>query len=232
MLKSGRELEEGLWVFDRPLSVLGIEIGARMTAVRLTDGGLWLHSPVKLDAETRSDLETLGPVRFVVAPNKVHHLFVAPYAEAFPDAELWAAPGLPEKKKQLRFDHVLGDDPPDAWAGEIDQLLFAGVPTMNECVFLHRRTRTLIVADLAMNFTGGESLMTRLSLRLMGLHQGFGTSRMVKRLVRDREAARTSLEQLLAWDFDRVIVTHGIVLQRSGRRLMRETWSWLRHAGE
>ncbi len=232
MLRSGRELDEGLWVFDRPLSVLGVEIGTRMTVARLGDGGLWLHSPVRLDSETRADLEGLGPVRHVVAPNRVHHLFVAPYADAYPDAELWAAPGLPEKKPKLRFHHVLAGSPPAAWREEIDQLFFAGAPTLSECLFLHRRTRTLLVTDLAMNFAGGGSLMTRLGLRLMGLHRGFGASRMVKRLVRDREAARASLERLLGWDFERVIVTHGIVLQRSGKRLMRETWSWLRHDRE
>ncbi len=232
MLKTGRELDEGLWVFDRPLRVVGVSIGTRMSVIRLDDGGLWLHSPVALDAETRADLASLGEVRFVVAPNKVHHFFVAPYRDAYPEAELWAAPGLPEKKKALPFDHVLGNAPPDAWADEIDQLLFAGAPTINECLFLHRRTRTLLVTDLAMNFAAGEPLLTRFFLRVMGLHRGFAASRMVKRLVRDREAARGSLEQLLAWDFDRVIVTHGIVLPQSGRRLMRETWGWLRHDRE
>ena len=63
-----RELDEGLWVEDRPLRLLGIEVGARMTVVRLEDGGLFLHSPVALDADLRSDLDALGPVRCVVAP--------------------------------------------------------------------------------------------------------------------------------------------------------------------
>jgi hypothetical protein len=207
--------------------VFGLSIGTRMTAIRLADGGLFLHSPVEPDAATRADLDELGPVRFVVAPSKVHHFFVGAYRSAYPEAELWAAPGLPEKRRDLRFDRVLGDGAPPGWKEEIDQLLFAGAPFVNEVLFLHRKTRTLLVTDLAMNFAGGEPLATRLWLRLTGLHRGFGVSRFIKALVRDRAAARESLERVLAWDFERVVVTHGIVLQRSGKRLLRGAYAWL-----
>lgn len=231
MLKTGRELDTDLWVFERPLRVFGLEIGTRMTAIRLADGSLFLHSPVALDAETRADLASLGPVRFVVAPSKVHHFFVAPYRDAYPDAELWAAPGLSEKRRDLPFDHVLGEAPPPGWSEEVGQLLYAGAPYMNEVLFLHRKTRTLLVTDLAMNHPGDEPLYTRLWLRVVGLHRGFGVSRLVRVLTRDRAAARASLDRVLAWDFERVVVTHGVVLQRSGRRLLREAFDWLPPAG-
>jgi hypothetical protein len=228
-LKTGRELDDDLWVFERPLVILGLRIGTRMTVVRLRDGSLFLHSPVELDADTRADLDRLGPVRFVVAPNRLHHLFVAPYREAFPEAQLWAAPGLREKKPAIAFDHVLGDAPPGGWAADIDQLLVEGIPHVNEVVFLHRKTRTLLLTDLAMNFGDATNGMTRLWLRLMGLHRGFATSHLMRRLVRDRAALRASFAQILSWDFERVTVTHGVVLQRSGKRVLRAAWSW---AGE
>jgi len=222
--KTGRQLDEDLWVFDRPFSVFGLKIGTRMTVVRLGDGSLFLHSPVEPDAETRADLDALGPVRFVVAPNKVHHLFVGAYRDAYPQAELWAAPGLPEKRRDIAFHHVLDDDAPAPWAGEIYQLCVRGLPYVNEVVFLHRRTRTLLLTDLGMNFAPPLSLITRFWIRLNGLHRGFAVSRLMRTLLRDPAATRASVDRMLAWDFERVIVTHGVVLPRSGKRLVRESW--------
>ena len=49
----------------------------------------------------------------------------------------------------------------------------------------------------------------------------------VRLLIRDRGAARRSLDEILRWDFDRVIVTHGIVLQQSGKRVVRAAFDWL-----
>src|SRR5512145_2119434 len=102
-------LAPDLWVAPRPLPLLVGDIGTRMTVVRLPDGGLWLHSPVRLDAETKQALDALGAVRWVVAPSKVHYFFVAPYGAAYPAARLLAAPGLAEMRTDLRFHAVLGD---------------------------------------------------------------------------------------------------------------------------
>lgn len=225
-LKTGRELDSELWAFERPLSIGGVQVGTRMTVLRLEDGALFLHSPVSLDAETRADLDALGRVRFVVAPNKLHHFFVAPYRDAYPDAELWGAPGLAQKRPRIPFHRELEGAAPASWAGELEQLFFAGIPYVNEVVFLHRASRTLLLTDLCMNFAPGGPLLTRLWTRVMGL-RGFGVSRLMRALVRDRAAAHRSLERLLSWDFERVTLTHGMVLQRSGKRLLREAWSWL-----
>ncbi len=217
-----RQLDEDLWVIDRPLRVCGLQIGCRMTVVRLADGSLFLHSPIDPDAETRRALDGLGPVRHVVAPNKVHHLFASAWRDAAPDALLYAAPGLPEKRADVHFDRVLDDDAPDAWDGQIDQALCRGIPYTNEVAFCHRRSRTLLLADLAFNMHYGENLWTRLWLRAMGIYGKFGVGRHVRRLVRDPAALRASLDRILAWDFERIVVAHGVVLQRAGPRVLRQ----------
>ncbi len=222
-----REIGDDIWVFDRPLSLFGLKIGTRMTVIRLEDGSLFLHSAVELDEATRAELKELGTVRFVVAPNKVHHFFIGAYREAYPEARLIAAPGLPEKRKEIAFDEELGPEPPTAWAGQIDQELFGGAPYVNETLFYHRRSKTLLATDLFMNHVDTDSLVTRLWLRTMGLHKGFASSRLIKTITRDREAARASRDRILAWDVERVTVTHGVVLQRSGNRMLRQALSWL-----
>ncbi|MDX2166046.1 MAG: DUF4336 domain-containing protein [Deltaproteobacteria bacterium] len=222
-----RQLAEDLWVVERPLRFAGVEVGTRMTVVRLRDGSLFLHSPVALDEALRAALLRVGVPRYAVAPNRFHHLFVGDYRRAFSTVRLFAAPGLAEKRTDLQFDAVLSAVPPPDWAGQLDQEFFAGLPIMNEVVFAHRASRTLITADLAFNFGPAAPFATRLAFRLVGAYGRFGPSRVEKLLVRDRAAARAALQRILTWDFDRVVVTHGAVLESGGREALRAGYAWL-----
>ncbi len=212
-----RTLAPNLWVADRPLPLAVGDVGTRMTVIRLADSGLFLHSPVRLDAETRRGLDDLGPVRAVVAPSRVHHLFVGDYLTAYPQARIYGAPGLAEKRRDLSFHGVLGDQAAPEWRGEIAQHLFRGAPYLNEVVFLHVQTRTLILTDLAFNVPADRTAGARFFYWLVGAAGRFGPHRMVRLLIRDRQAARQSVDTILRWDFDRVIVTHGEVLETGGR---------------
>jgi len=159
-----RQLDENLWVIERPLRFGGVELGARMTVIRLRGGELFLHSPLGLDDALRGELERLGTPRFAVAPNRFHHLYVGAYRDAFPGMQLYAAPGLPEKRRDLRFDAVLDrDDASHGWSGEIDQAFVRGYPLMNEVVFCHRASRSLLVCDLMFNMREDAPFMTRLA---------------------------------------------------------------------
>jgi hypothetical protein len=222
-----RQLADDLWVVERPLRFAGVEVGTRMSVVRLRDGSLFLHSPVALDDGLRAALSQVGTPRYAVAPNRFHHLFVGDYRTAFPQVQLFAAPGLAEKRCDLQFDGVLSDGAPSPWAGELEQEFFAGFPIMNEVVFAHRASRTLLTCDLAFNLGPEAPLATRVVFRLVGGYGHFGPSLVEKLLIRDRAAARASLERILSWDFDRVVVTHGAVLEHGGREALRAGYAWL-----
>jgi hypothetical protein len=219
-------LAPDLWVATRPLKLAVGDIGTRMTIVRLPDGGLFLHSPVRLDDETRRGLDAIGPVRCVVAPSKVHHFFVGDYASAYPSARLFAPPGLAEKRKDLRFHAVLGDEAPPEWRGAIEQCLVRGAPLMNEVVFLHGASRTLLLTDLAFNMVQPPRGRARVFCWVVGAN-GFGPHRIIRLGIRDRAAAGASLQRILAWDFDRVIVTHGEVLESGGKAAMTRAFAFL-----
>ena len=222
-----RALAADLWVAERPQRFLGMEMGTRMTVARLADGGLFVHSPVRLDAETRRDLDALGPVRAVVAPNKYHHLYVGDYFAAYPDAQIYAAPGLAEKRRDLRFHGVLTDDAPALWAGQIDQLVFRALSVTNDVVFCHHASRTVIIADLVFNIHQAQSLATRLFFKLDDAYGKFGPSRLWRLLMRDRATARVAVDRMLGWDFDRVIMAHGDILETGGREALRASFAWL-----
>lgn len=222
-----RELAADVWILDQPLAVFGLHVGARMTVVRLGDGSLFLHSPVRLRAAERAELDALGPVRHVVAPSKVHHFFLAGAREAYPGARVYSAPGLAGKKPDLSIDEELSDEAPAAWKGAIDQLAFRGAPWTNEIAFCHRASRTLILTDLVLNVRESDSWLTRQWLRLNGALGHFGPHRLMRAVTRDRAAARVSIDRILEWDFDRVVMSHGAVVQERGKRLLRESFAWL-----
>ena len=219
-------LAPDLWVATRPLPLIVGDIGTRMTVIRLRDGSLFLHSPVQLDGKTRAALDAVGPVRAVVAPSLVHHFFVGDYGTTYPQATLYAAPGLEKKRADVPFGAGLDDEPPAQWMGQLEQHVFRGAPIMNEVVFFHPATRTLLLTDLAFNVTRPMSGRVRFFLRLVGA-RGFGPHRIIRFGVRDRDAARASLERILQWDFDRVIVTHGDVLESGGHAAMQAAFAWL-----
>jgi len=221
-------LAPDLWVATRPLPIVVGDVGARMTVIRLRDGALLLHSPVALDTETRLALDALGRVRWVVGPSRVHHLFLPDYADAYPEAALCGAPGLAEKRKDLRFTHVLDGALPAEWRGEVEYLLFEGAPRLNEVVFFHPASRTLVLTDLAFNVRRGAANRARIFHALVGAVGRFGPHRIVRFAIRDRQAARRSADRILAWDFDRVVVSHGEVLETGGKDAVASAFAFLR----
>ncbi|MFV8755339.1 DUF4336 domain-containing protein [Nannocystaceae bacterium ST9] len=222
-----RSITENLWVAERPLPLIVGDIGARMTVIRLPSGGLWLHSPIRLDEPTRAALDALGPVEAVVAPSLAHHLFAGGYPKVYPDAGLYGAPGLDRKRENLRFTAMLGDEAPAAWQGTIDQLVFGGAPLLNEVVFFHRPSATLILTDLAFNVPADGTKGARVFHWLVGSKGKFGPHRIIRTAIRDRAAAREQVGRMLAWDFDRVIVSHGEVLETGGHAALERAFAFL-----
>lgn len=224
-----RALAPDLWVAERSFRNGPFDVGTRMAVVRLRDGGLFLHSVVRLDRELRAGLDALGPVRAIVAPNRHHHLFAADYPAGYPDARLYAAPGLPRKRPDLKFAAELGDDAPELWRGDLQQLVFRGADFLGEVVFFHPASRTLLLTDLAFNIAAGSGGgATRLFFRAIGAEGRFGPHRLARWFfIRDRAAARDSIQAILRWDFDRVVVTHGDVLEHGGRDALRAAFAYL-----
>ena len=223
-----RQLAPDLWVAERPQSFLGLPVGTRMTVVRLSGGRLLLHSPVALDPALREALDALGRVCFVVAPNRVHHLHAGDVAKHYPEARLWLAPGLERKRPDLAFEALLSDEAPAEWRGEVDQVFFRSRPYEHEVAFFHRASHTLVLCDLAFNFGPSAAWPTRLLMRAIRSYGRLAPSKLDPLLIRDRRAARESLERILALDFDRIVVAHGDVLERGGHAILSAGYAWLR----
>jgi hypothetical protein len=223
-----RRLDRDLWFSQHPLRFLGAEVGTRMTVFRLKDGSLLIHSPVPLDPPTQAELDGLGPVRFVVAPNRYHHLFVAEYARTYRQAKIFGAPGLDLKRRDLRFDAILGQAAPVEWASEIDQTIFRAFPPLNEVVFFHRSSRTIVFTDLLINIQSSESTYTRFLIWLDGGLGHVAVPRSFRLLLKMRRArARETIDRILSWEFDRLSLAHGEIVERGAKEIVRKAWSFL-----
>lgn len=206
----------GIWHAQRGFTAAGLAMHARMTVVRLDDGGLWLHSPIQIDAALRAELDAIGPVKYVVAPNKAHHLFAKKCLALYPQARLFGAPGLAEKRPDLTMT-VLAPTAPLAWAGQIDQVFVAGVPLLNETVFLHHASGTVIFTDICQMWSGPLGWKENLFARLTGVRRTLTVPRTIRLLVKDKAAFRASAQQLLAWPVQRVVVAHDSIVDVDAR---------------
>jgi hypothetical protein len=219
---------ERLFVVEGPIvSFYGAPYPTRMCVAKLEDGGLWIHSPIAVNAQLKQEVDSWGRVACIVSPNKIHHLAMGEWASAYPDAEMWASPGLAAKRRDLRFRNELGDEAPARWAREIDQLIFRGSSVMDEVVFFHRQSRVLIVADLIENFPPDAiPWWMKPIAHMAGIVAPNGQAPIDFRLsFRDKEAARDCLRRILAWEPAHVIMAHGTPLE--GIAALRHAFRWL-----
>jgi hypothetical protein len=206
-------------VAEAPQRFFGLEVGARMTVLDL-GGDLLVHSPIAMDPAA---LEPLGRPRWVLAPNLFHHLYVGPWIDA--GLEAWAAPGLPEKRPDLPFAGVV--EPGTAPFGpDVVLLPLACFPMTREVVLLHRPSNTLVVTDLVFHFTSEAPWATRAGMRCIGGYPGCRTT-LLERFGIDREIARRELEMLAEWDFDRLVMAHGEVIEAGGKSALLTAFDWL-----
>ena len=222
------EIAPGLWGLDRELGFpLGMRLPTRSFLVRLDDGGvLILSAPPTLDDATTEAIVELGPVRHIVAPNCFHHVFAPALSQRYPDAALWAAPGLGDRVAGFPDAHELGAEPAAAWAGVLEQVVLQSRPGVSEVLFFHRSSNTLILTDLAFNVARYPRLVDHLVWRVSGIPRGFGPGRTSRRmLLSNRDAARECLQRLLAWPFERIVMAHGDPIEQDSRQRMRAAFA-------
>jgi hypothetical protein len=221
---------EGIWLADGPtVEVAGFGYPTRMAVIRLSEGGLFIWSPVALTPSLRAEAEALGVVRFLVAPNALHHLFLGDWRAAYPQARLFAPPGLRARRKDLAFDGDLGDTPDPGWALEIDQVVVSGNLITTEVVFFHRPSGTVLFTDLLQQFPPGwfrgwRSLIARLDLMT---EPEPSAPRKFRLSFVDRAAARSALKRVLQWPIGKLVAAHAAPVEQDAKAVIARAFAWL-----
>lgn len=205
----------------------------RAIVIRLDDVSLFVISPIQLTPDIRADVDRLGTVKYLVSPNHLHHLYLGDWSQSYPEAKVYASPRLAAKRKDLKFYKTLSTDTPEPeWAGQIDQCLFgSGNGWIDELVFFHRASRTVIFTDLVMDFDPRTfSPLARVTTRWNQMYQH--TPRGVQfGHVFDRASLRSSLKTVRTWESNHAIVAHSPWLCMDGKEevaaFLDSAFAWL-----
>lgn len=227
------QVHESLWIAEgENVNFYGLAYPTRSVIARLTNGDLWVWSPVKLTADLHKEVDWLGPIRHLVSPNKLHHLYLQEWKTAYPEASLWGPQSTIKKCPGLSFREALQDTPPREWLPDIDQAWFRGSFAMDEIVFLHRPSATAIVADLIQTFSDRFLKkhwgFWRFLARLDGLTEDKACAPFEWRLsFLNRALARRARDKVLGWNCRRVVVAHGELPRENGNAVLAKSFRWL-----
>jgi len=224
---------QNVWIIDGPnVRDFGILFTTRMIVVKLANGLVWVDSPVSVPFETLKRITELGLVSYLVAATPRHVWRLEAWHTLFPKAQLWAPRTTPLtlKKGHLPFTGMLGDGPNPEWADDFDQLAFKGNPLGEEVLFFHKASRTVILDDLIQihpRVKGRLLLNALFKLEGVASPQG-GVGLDIRLSFTHRNLARRSLEKLLSWDFDKLIIAHGDCIEKDAKPFVEQAFHWLR----
>jgi hypothetical protein len=217
-----QSLATDLWLLSYPLKMLGANFGRNVTIIRLSSGKLVIHSTAPFASADVIAINQLGEPKWMVDALLRHDTFAKRGRRAFPSARYLAPEGF---STDLEFPTAPLIPPPMEWHEEVAAARVEGAPEFGEIVMLHRPSRTLIVADLIVNFRGKQNLLTRFFLRIatVGGKHNPGMTVPFKKAIKDEAAYAASIRAILAWDFDRIIVGHGTPIETHGKEKLRAT---------
>ena len=118
--------------------------------------------------------------------------------------------------------------------GELEYILCESFQTfippqikpLNEIVFFHPVSKTLILTDTAFNYDRSFPLVTQLATRILGCYDNLRPSLLEKIATKDKDRVKHSLQKVLAWDFQRVIVAHGNIVETNAKEQLKAGYQW------
>lgn len=220
-----------IWIADGPhvTGAAGFHFPTRMAVIRFDNRDLAIWSPVAITASLRQEIESLGRVAYLLPPNTLHHSFLEEWHLAYPDAEVFAPPGLSERRLDIRFTGELDSDAIVACEGQLDVVLVRGNRITTEAVFFHHASRTAIFTDLIQNFDPGWFKGWRRLVAKLDLMTAPEPSvpRKFRLAFTDRKSARSSIEVILSWPVEQVVFAHGQPIRTDASAFLRRAFIWL-----
>ncbi|NET43579.1 DUF4336 domain-containing protein [Okeania sp. SIO2B3] len=224
-----RKIDCNIWVAEQPFRFLGLDIGIRMTVISLKNDELAVISPIKIDHKIIEQFKEIGNVKHIIAPNLFHHLFLSDFKNIYPQAQIYAVSGLKKKRPDISIDKILDDDE-QYFGSKLEYFLFEGLNTfllnglspLNEYVFFHGESKTLIVTDIVFNFDESFPFTTKLVSKILGVYKQLKPSFLERLGTKEKEKVRQSVQKILQRDFRRVIMAHGTIVEDDAKQKFKK----------
>lgn len=239
-LNTLKQVDENIWIVDGDvieMNVLnfGVPFSTRMTIIKLDDGVLWCHSPIKPNDQLIKEINQLGEVKHLISPNKLHYAYIHEWKNIYPNSTTWASPGVEKRASSqnilVKFDKVLGECPLSEWSKDIDQLIFKGSHVIEEVVFFHKSSHVLILTDLIENFEASRtsSKFWKTIYKLGGIADPNGQTPIDMRLTfwGQKDKARRCYYKMLSWNPEKIILSHGRWYDSDGMAELKRAFNWL-----
>lgn len=192
-----------------------------------TRGGLVLYSPVSLTPDHVRQIDSIGRVTMIIAPNLYHHMFLRNCAAIYNNARVLVPKGLTSKIGPIANAEVI-DDTIVIEPNEIEHFTFAG-HDIHETILFHKSSQTLITADLLYNYSADQFFAEKLWFRLIGCYGKPDVAFYHRFSVNDRASAADLIRRVNSWQVSRVIMSHGRILTDE-RASEVFTTAWMRIA--
>jgi hypothetical protein len=219
-------VRDTLWVSERAVWFGGVRLRSKTTVVRLSEGGLWVHSPGPPTDLVCAALDVLGPVRWIVVPNRFHHLATPAMAARYPDARVVGPPSVRRRNPNVSLAMAADDEDYVGATPELMPVPLRGVPFLDETVFFHRASGSLIAADLLISCGTHDHWTWRMAARLWGRYGRYGTPPDVRLKTRASSAAAESLAQICSLPIQRILVAHADPLTDRPVERLAEAWAF------
>jgi hypothetical protein len=222
-------VKDQIWILEYPVRFAGMNLFGRMTVIKLDSGDLIIHDPCEIDDLVKNEIDTIGEVKYIVAPGSYHHLFVTDFQKKYPNAETFLCPGLERKRPDIKFEWILGNKPDHRWGNVLEQVVVQGTKYIWEVAFFHRPSKTLILVDLLENIGDDFKHPTGRVLRFWWkvvfkmwnnpkaapeYQLGWGRKDIVK----------NGLSKILNWNAERVILAHGELIEGNVNIVLGSAW--------
>lgn len=222
------KVSEAIWTSTVRLRVApGFYLPASMFVVEAAPGELLLYSPHRFDDDLEIEIRERGDVRWILAPNDFHHMFVADAAARFTDAAVYGTPRAIAKHRDLDFAGELSAGPPAELPESVAVLQVEGM-RFDESLLWLPDDSSLVTTDLLLNVRNPEPWFTRAVLGLLLDYDDRPSQGKEYRwlFVNDRRRYAESMHDLLARPFDNLLMAHGEPVTEGGNEALRRAVAW------
>lgn len=218
-------LTDTVLLFQTTHKFMTVNFGCTMTAIRLKNGDVVLHSPISIDDQTFDTLTNFGCVKHIISPSLMHHSYLTEATQRFPEATVYGVSGLEKIYPSLLFKE-LNDSASFNWSLELQYVCLKGIPKLNECIFYHQQSQSIIVTDLLFNISN-KSGWSKLFFKCYGIYNRLTTTKLFKTFISDKDSFKKSLDKIIALPKKHIIMSHGSTISEQANETFKNAFNWI-----